>query len=99
MCVRKGKRFTVKVNKKKLCFSKWLVIFFTCIYLEIVVYTQVAMWYFRNISALEYLLVNVLPPTITIIGYFIKAGFENRKGGIVYETALKNLDVEEENDE
>lgn len=94
MYVRKGKRFTVK-KSDKLCFSKKLVIFFAGVYLEIVAYTQIAMWHFRNITALEYLLVNVVPPVITVIGYFVKASKENCKGGIVYDAAMQSIGEED----
>lgn len=53
------------------------------------------MWYFRNITALEYLLVNVVPPVISVVGYFTKASKENCKGGIVYDSAFKEEEDKE----
>ncbi len=57
-------------------------------YLEIVIYGQVAMWYFGNIDSLANMWEFIAPPIVAVLAYFAKSAVENRKGGIVYETAL-----------
>lgn len=76
-------------NKKKLCFSKKIVIFACIMYTEAVIFGQVAMWHFGNIDSLSDMWINIVPPIIAIIAYYIKAAKENCKGGITYEKAMK----------
>ena len=64
-------------------------------YIEAVVVGQAAMFIFKDISSLDSMWINIVPPIIAIIAYYIKSAKENCKGGIVYDSALK----EEEEDE
>ena len=75
--------------KKKWCFSKWIVVILIAMYVEQIVFGQMAMWHFGNLDSLPEMWVNVVPPVIGIIGYFIKSGMENRRGGITYDCAMK----------
>ena len=81
--------------KKKWCVSKVLAFFMSAMYAEQVIFGQVAMWHFGNLDSLPDMWVNVVPPGIAIIAYFIKSGMENRKGGITYECAMKESDLNE----
>ena len=85
----------MKKPKKKLCFSKIIVIVVIVMYIEAVIVGQVAMFAFHDISSLEVMWINIVPPIIAIIAYYIKAAKENCKGGITYDAAMK----EEEEDE
>lgn len=78
-----------KSEKNKLCFSKKIVIFALVMYFEAVVFGQVAMWHFGNLDSLSDMWINIVPPIIAIIAYYIKAAKENCKGGIVYDKALE----------
>ena len=53
------------------------------------------MFAFKDISSLEAMWINIVPPIIAIIAYYIKSAKENCKGGIIYDAAMK----EEEKDE
>lgn len=75
--------------------SKIIVLFACLMYSEVVIFGQIAMWHFGNIESLPEMWVNIVPPIIAIIAYFAKAAKENCKGGITYDSALR----EEEDDE
>ena len=75
--------------------SKIIVLFACLMYAEVVIFGQAAMWHFGNIESLPEMWVNIVPPIIAIIAYFAKSAVENRKGGIVYDSALR----EDEDDE
>lgn len=83
--------------KEKLTFSKMAFIFMisNCIVIE--VYALVAMFFFGDLSSLSALIAAVVGECITMLSYFIKSGHENTSGGIVYETAMKKLEYELEN--
>lgn len=83
--------------KEKLTFSKGIFIFMiaNCIVIEI--YALIAMFFFGDLSSLSALIAAVVGECITTIGYFVKAGRENTKDGIVYETAMMKLEHELEN--
>lgn len=81
--------------KKKLCFSKKVLVFACIMYAEAVAFGQIAMWHFGNLDSLSDMWINIVPPIIAIIAYYLKAAKENCKGGIVYDAALK----EEEDNE
>lgn len=83
-----------KPKKNKLCTSKKIVYFFCFMYLEVVIYGQVAMWHFGNIDSLANMWEFIVPPIVAVLAYYAKSAVENRKGGIVYEKTLK----EEESD-
>lgn len=91
----KRNNLRVKIMKKKWTNSKLIVWVIVFMYAEAVIYGQVAMWWFEDISSLPDMWVNVLPPIIAIIAYFIKSTLENRKGGITYDSAMKESEVEE----
>lgn len=80
--------------KEKLSFSKGAFIFMigNCIVIE--VYALVAMFFFGDLSSLSALIAAVVGECICTIGYYIKAGRENTKDGIVFETAMKKLEYE-----
>lgn len=80
--------------REKLTFSKIAFIFMigNCVVIEI--YALVAMFFFGDLSSLSALIAAVVGECITTIGYFIKSGRENRKDGIVYDTAMKKLEYE-----
>ena len=84
-------------KKEKLTFSKGVFIFMitNCIVIE--AYALVAMFFYGDLSSLSALIAAVVGECITTIGYFVKAGRENSKDGIVYETAMKKLEYELEN--
>ena len=83
--------------KEKITFSKGVFIFMIANCIVIEVYSLVAMFFFGDLSSLSALIAAVVGECITTIGYYVKAGRENTKDGIVYETAMKKLEYELEN--
>ena len=83
--------------KEKITFSKGVFIFMIANCIVIEVYSLVAMFFFGDLSSLSALIAAVVGECITTIGYYVKAGKENTKDGIVYETAMKKLEYELEN--
>ena len=84
--------------KEKLSFSKMAFIFMiaNCVVIEI--YALVAMFFFGDLSSLSALIAAVVGECICTIGYFVKAGRENVANGIIYETTMKKLEHELNND-
>lgn len=85
-----------KPEKKpnKLCTSKKIAYFFCFMYLEVVIYGQVAMWHFENIDSLSNMWEFIVPPIVAVLAYYAKSAVENRKGGIVYEKAVKEEEAD-----
>lgn len=84
-------------TKEKITFSKGVFIFMIANCIVIEVYALVAMFFYGDLSSLSALIAAVVGECITTIGYFVKAGRENTKDGIVFETAMKKLEYELEN--
>jgi len=60
-------------------------------------YSLVAMTIFADLSALPLLITAVVAECISVCGYYVKSTKENSANGIVYETAMKKLEYELEN--
>ena len=56
------------------------------------VYSLYAMLALGNLDALPVLITAIVGECISILGYMVKSSIENRTGGIVYETTMKQLD-------
>ena len=84
--------------KEKLSFSKMAFIFMiaNCVVIEI--YALVAMFFFGDLSSLSALIAAVVGECISFLCFEIKSGKENTTGGIVYESAMKKLEHELDND-
>lgn len=84
-------------KKEKIETSKLVlwVVFIICI--EILLYTQVVVLILRDSNTL-YTLVGVPVTLVPItLGYYWKARSQNTKGGITYDTAMKQLEIEQNN--
>lgn len=79
--------------RKSLSFSKVAIIFIflNCFVIEL--YSMVAMFWLNDLSALGSLVMAVVGQCVSVLGYFIKSGKENCKEGIVYETAMRELEL------
>ena len=80
--------------KEKLSFSKIAFIYMIANCTVIEIYSLFAMFYFGDLSSLSSLIAAVVGECVTLLGYYIKSQHENTKGGIVYETAIKKLEHE-----
>lgn len=80
--------------KEKLSFSKMAFIFMiaNCVVIEI--YALVAMFFFGDLSSLSALIAAVVGECISFLCFEIKSGKENTTGGIIYESAMKKLEHE-----
>lgn len=78
-----------KTRKKKVSFGKILMIAILVICLEIVIYSEVAMIYLADLSALYALIGIVGSLSVAIWAYCEKSKKENTKGGITYDLAMK----------
>lgn len=83
--------------KKELTTGKKVLRFMigNCSLIE--VYSLVAMTVFADLSALPLLITAVVAECISVCGYYVKSTKENTEHGIVYETAMKKLEYELEN--
>ena len=80
--------------KEKLSFSKMAFIFMiaNCVVIEI--YALVAMFFFGDLSSLSALIAAVVGECISFLCFEVKSGKENTTGGIIYESAMKKLEHE-----
>ena len=80
--------------KKKTATSKLLLLVVILLCVEILIFSQYVMIKFQDLTAL-YTLISV-PVTIVpvALGYFYKSKSENTANGIVYETAIRQMELD-----
>ena len=80
--------------KKKTTTSKWLLLVVILLCVEILVFSQYVMIKFQDLTAL-YTLIGV-PVTIVpvVLGYYYKSKAENTVGGVTYEAAVHQMEME-----
>ncbi len=86
-------------KNRPLSFSKVAVIFIflNCFVIEI--YSMVVMFIFHDLSSLGSLVMAVIGQCASLLGYFVKAKTENCIGGITYETTIRGLSNELDEDD
>lgn len=90
----KEERKKGKPQKKVLSTSKIVLIGMILICVEIVLFCEYAMLKLMDTSSM-YVLIGIPVALAPIIwGYYSKSKAENTSGGIVYETAMAQLDIE-----
>lgn len=90
------KELGLRKTFKKPAWSKVIMVVMVIICLEIIIYTEVVMWTRYDLSAL-YALVGVAASLAAAIwAYCEKSKAENTKGGIVYDSAMKQKDGEDD---
>ena len=79
-----------KPKKKKITMSKLALLIMFVIVFEIVIFTQWLMYKTQDLSAL-YVLIGI-PATmiVPLWKYYAKTQVENAKGGIIFQTAMKD---------
>ena len=85
--------------KEKLSFSKMAFLFMIINCTVIEIYALVAMFFFGDLSSLSALIAAVVGECISFLCFEVKSGKENTTGGIVYESAMKKLEHELNNDD
>ena len=80
--------------KKQPTTSKLLLVAVVILCVEIVIFSQYVMIKFQDLTAL-YTLIGVPVSLVPVaLGYFYKSSKENSVNGIVYETAIRQMDME-----
>lgn len=79
-----------KIPTQKLTLA-YIVI--NCSVIEI--YSMVAMWRLRDLSALYALIAAVIGECLSYVTYCAKSSKENQKDGIVYDLAMKQVEPDE----
>lgn len=77
-----------KISKKKQTFGKRLMVAMVLICLQIIIYSEIAMIYLSDLSALYALIGIVAGLAVSIWAYCEKTAKENTKGGITYDLAM-----------
>ena len=85
--------------KEKLSFSKMAFIFMIVNCTVIEIYALVVMVIFGDLSSLTTLIAAVVGECVSFISYEYKSMKENSAQGIVYESAMKKLEKELENND
>ncbi len=78
--------------KKKLQFSKLMLLFLLVNCTVIEVFAMAAMWFMQDLSPLVALIGAVCTETISVCAYFIKSAQENSVGGITHDLAVGSDD-------
>lgn len=84
--------------KEKLTTGKKALRFMIINCSVIEIYSLFAMYMFQDLSPLTTLIAAVVGECVSIISYNIKSSKENTSGGIVYESAMRKLEHEFEED-
>ena len=99
---RKFKRALYKIkygkDKEKVSTTKIVLAFLIFNMVVIEVYSLYAMLALGDLNALPVLITAIVGECISILGYMVKASIENKKGGIIYETAMKQLEDNKDED-
>ncbi|MCC8047314.1 MAG: hypothetical protein LIP12_17810 [Clostridiales bacterium] len=85
----------MKRKRKKPSWSKLMMVVIIGVCIEIIIYSEVAMWARYDLSAL-YALIGVPAAMFgTFWTYCEKSKAENTKGGITYDMAMKDMEPKE----
>ena len=100
---RKFKRLLYKIkygrDKEKVSTTKIVLAFLIFNMVVIEGYSLYAMLALGNLDALPVLITAIVGECISILGYMVKASVENRAGGIVFETTMKQLEENKDDEE
>lgn len=90
--------YKIKYGKEKEKFSTTKIVLAFLIFNMVVIeaYSLYAMLSLGNLDALPVLITAIVGECISILGYMVKSSVENRTGGIVYETTMKQLENNKE---
>ena len=90
----KASRSPPHKRKKRVEFSKIIIISVSALTLAITIFSCALMWHTADTSPLAYLIPSIFGELATATGfYYKKAEKENTKGGITYDTAMKNSET------
>ena len=99
---RRFRRILYKIKygkeKEKVSTTKIVLAFLILNMVVIEVYSLYAMLALGDLNALPVLITAIVGECISILGYMVKSSIENKSGGIVYETAMKQLSEEDKKD-
>ncbi len=88
------KQLGLRPTFKKPAFSKIMMLIMTILCIEIIIYSEVVMWVHYDLSALYAVVGIAAALAASIWSYHEKSKTENSEGGIVYDTAMKKLELE-----
>ncbi|MCD7882541.1 MAG: hypothetical protein LUI87_02365 [Lachnospiraceae bacterium] len=92
---KKRSKTAAKKQRKKPPWSKLMMVVIIAICVEIVIYSEIAMWAKDNFDAL-YVLLGIPAAMFGVFwSYTEKSKVENSAGGITYETAMMELGTRE----
>lgn len=82
-------------NKIKLPSTTKLVMMYLFILLNtVLIYAMVTMWHFSDLSYLGVLITDIVAQLITFFIYTVKSTKENTVGGITYDLAMKQSNID-----
>lgn len=86
--------YKIKYGKEKERFSttKLVLAFLILNMVVIEVYSLYAMLALGDLNALPVLITAIVGECVAILGYMVKSSIENKKGGIIFETTMKELE-------
>lgn len=97
---RKFRRQLYKIkygkDKEKVSTTKIVLAFLILNMIVIEAYSLYAMLALGTLDALPVLITAIVGECISILGYMVKSSIENKAGGIVFETTMKQLEDNKE---
>lgn len=90
--VRKQELKSLKMTKaksNKISTTKLVMVYLFFVLNLVLIYSLVAMWYFKDLTHLGLLITDIIGQVIVYLLYIIKSTKENSEGGIVYATAMR----------
>ena len=80
---------------KKITTTKLIILYLFIILNVVLIFSMVTMVYFADLSALPVLITDIMAQVLSYAIYCVKSTKENTQFGIVYETAMKEMEYED----
>lgn len=87
-------------NGSRLTYSKWIIVFLTSLLMVICTYAMVVMPIYKDFSPLTPLIAIIGSACLgAVVEYLWTSAKENTKGGVVHDTAMRDIDDEYEGEQ
>jgi len=79
--------------RKKIPTSKLILLYMAFVLNIVLGYAMWSMIYLQDLSALPVLISDIASQVLLVIVYYCKSTIENRSGGIVFESAIREIEA------
>lgn len=85
-------------ERKPITTTKLIAVYLFVVLNAILIYACVAMWHFADLTYLGVLITDIAAQVIVYMLYIIKSTKENTAGGITFETAMYELENDDDDE-